>query len=81
MSVELVRLIESIQRDKNVDKHVLFDAIRTALTNAARKHYPDVEPETIVVEVNEETGWQYQPEQTTSAVICHHPRAKYFVAR
>ncbi len=33
------------------------------------------------IEVNEETGWQYQPEQTTSAIICHHPRAKYFVAR
>jgi 5-methyltetrahydrofolate--homocysteine methyltransferase len=35
----------------------------------------------IGIEVSEETGWQYQPEQTTSAVICHHPRAKYFVAR
>ncbi|MFM7525315.1 MAG: vitamin B12 dependent-methionine synthase activation domain-containing protein, partial [Actinomycetota bacterium] len=35
----------------------------------------------IGITVNEETGWQYQPEQTTSAVICHHPRAKYFVAR
>jgi 5-methyltetrahydrofolate--homocysteine methyltransferase len=33
------------------------------------------------IEVNEETGFQYQPEQTTSALICHHPRAKYFVAR
>jgi len=33
------------------------------------------------IEVNEDTGWQYQPEQTTSALICHHPRAKYFVAR
>lgn len=33
------------------------------------------------IEVNEETGWQYHPEQTTSAVICHHPQAKYFVAR
>ena len=33
------------------------------------------------IEVSEETGWQYQPEQTTSAIICHHPRAKYFVAR
>jgi 5-methyltetrahydrofolate--homocysteine methyltransferase len=31
--------------------------------------------------VGEETGWQYQPEQTTSAIICHHPQAKYFVAR
>jgi len=33
------------------------------------------------IEVSEETGWQYQPEQTTSALICHHPQAKYFVAR
>jgi len=33
------------------------------------------------IEVSEETGWQYQPEQTTSAIICHHPRSKYFVAR
>jgi 5-methyltetrahydrofolate--homocysteine methyltransferase len=33
------------------------------------------------IEVNEDTGWQYQPEQTTSALICHHPQAKYFVAR
>jgi 5-methyltetrahydrofolate--homocysteine methyltransferase len=30
---------------------------------------------------SEETGFQYQPEQTTSALICHHPQAKYFVAR
>ena len=35
----------------------------------------------IGIEVSEETGFQYQPEQSTSALICHHPRAKYFVAR
>jgi len=35
----------------------------------------------IGITVSEDTGWQYQPEQTTSAIICHHPRAKYFVAR
>jgi 5-methyltetrahydrofolate--homocysteine methyltransferase len=35
----------------------------------------------IGVECNEDTSWQYQPEQTTSALICHHPKAKYFVAR
>jgi 5-methyltetrahydrofolate--homocysteine methyltransferase len=34
----------------------------------------------IGVEVGEDTGYQYQPEQTTSALICHHPQAKYFVA-
>jgi 5-methyltetrahydrofolate--homocysteine methyltransferase len=33
------------------------------------------------IEVGEETGFQYQPEQTTSALVCHHPQAKYFVAR
>jgi 5-methyltetrahydrofolate--homocysteine methyltransferase len=34
----------------------------------------------IGVEVSEETSFQYHPEQTTSALICHHPKAKYFVA-
>jgi 5-methyltetrahydrofolate--homocysteine methyltransferase len=33
------------------------------------------------IEVSEETGWQFQPEQTTSAIVCHHPQAKYFIAR
>lgn len=32
----------------------------------------------IQVEVSE--GFQLHPEQTTSAIICHHPRAKYFIA-
>jgi len=35
----------------------------------------------IGVSCSEDTSWQYQPEQTTSAIICHHPQAKYFVAR
>ncbi|HEX3539423.1 MAG TPA: methionine synthase [Acidimicrobiales bacterium] len=35
--------------------------------------------ERIGVEVSEESSWQFHPEQTTAAIICHHPRAKYFV--
>ena len=35
----------------------------------------------IGVACSEDTSWQYHPEQTTSAIICHHPLAKYFVAR
>ncbi|MDQ1443889.1 MAG: 5-methyltetrahydrofolate--homocysteine methyltransferase [Acidimicrobiaceae bacterium] len=35
----------------------------------------------IGVECSEDTSFQYQPEQTTSAIICHHPQAKYFIAR
>ncbi len=52
---------------------------------------PDLEDNTTILELldggriglecNEDTGYQYQPEQTTSALICHHPQAKYFVAR
>jgi len=34
--------------------------------------------ERIGVSVGE--GFQYHPEQTTSAIVCHHPQAKYFVA-
>jgi 5-methyltetrahydrofolate--homocysteine methyltransferase len=40
-----------------------------------------LEADRIGVAVGEETEWQYQPEQTTSAIICHHPKAKYFIAR
>ena len=35
--------------------------------------------ERIGVSVSEETSWQFHPEQTTAAIICHHPQAKYFV--
>jgi 5-methyltetrahydrofolate--homocysteine methyltransferase len=37
--------------------------------------------ERLGLECSEQTGFQYQPEQTTSALVCHHPQAKYFVAR
>ncbi|MCB0971454.1 MAG: methionine synthase, partial [Acidimicrobiales bacterium] len=40
-----------------------------------------LEAERIGITVNEDTGFQFQPEQSTSAIICHHPKAKYFVAR
>jgi 5-methyltetrahydrofolate--homocysteine methyltransferase len=35
----------------------------------------------IGVEVSEESSWQFHPEQTTAAIIAHHPQAKYFVVR
>ena len=39
-----------------------------------------LEASRIGIDVSEETSFQYHPEQTTSAIICHHPQAKYFVA-
>ncbi len=40
-----------------------------------------LEAQRIGIEVSEDTGFQFQPEQSTSAIICHHPKAKYFVAK
>ena len=40
-----------------------------------------LEASRIGVDVGEQTSWQYHPEQTTSAIIAHHPQAKYFIAR
>ncbi|MCJ7781954.1 MAG: methionine synthase, partial [Acidimicrobiia bacterium] len=40
-----------------------------------------LDAERIGVAVSAATSYQYQPEQTTSALIAHHPQAKYFVAR
>jgi 5-methyltetrahydrofolate--homocysteine methyltransferase len=37
-----------------------------------------LEAERIGVEVSE--GFQLHPEQSTTAIICHHPQSKYFVA-
>jgi 5-methyltetrahydrofolate--homocysteine methyltransferase len=49
---------------------------------------PDLEDNAKVVEltgasrigVTVSEGFQLEPEQTTLAIVCHHPRAKYFVA-
>jgi len=49
---------------------------------------PDLEDNAKVVElleasrisVNVSEGFQLHPEQSTTAIVCHHPRAKYFVA-
>ena len=43
MSVDLVRIVDSIHRDKNIPKDVLFEGIESALATAAKKHYPDAE--------------------------------------
>jgi len=37
----LVRIVDSIHRDKNISKDILFEGIQSALTTAARKHYPE----------------------------------------
>jgi 5-methyltetrahydrofolate--homocysteine methyltransferase len=40
------------------------------------KFWPLLQPGRIGVELSEE--FQLEPEQSTTALICHHPEAKYF---
>ena len=54
MSVDLVRIVDSIHRDKNIPKDVLFEGIQSALATAAKKHYPDAEE--ILVTIDPESG-------------------------
>jgi len=47
---DLIRLIDSIARDKNVDKELLFQDIEAALLSAARKFYGEVDDVTCVID-------------------------------
>ncbi|MBI4881272.1 MAG: transcription termination/antitermination protein NusA [Planctomycetes bacterium] len=61
---ELIRLIDTIHRDKDIDKEVLFEAIEAALLTAVRKRYG--EREDLAIEIERETGeiiaWQGEVE-------------------
>src|SRR3954466_6242087 len=54
MSVDLVRIVDSIHRDKNISKNILFEGIQSALQTAAKKHYPDANE--ILVSIDPDSG-------------------------
>jgi len=51
---EILRIVEVIQKDRNIDKEIVFQGIEAALLSAARRHFgPD---EDIRIEIDRETG-------------------------
>ena len=69
MSVDLVRIVDSIHRDKNIAKNILFEGIQSALQTAAKKHYPEaneinvvIDPETGQIEATKD-GDRMNPEE------------------
>ena len=38
---EVLRIVDAIHRDKNIDKEIVIQAIEAALVSAARKYYGD----------------------------------------
>ncbi|MBN2270669.1 MAG: transcription termination factor NusA [Sedimentisphaerales bacterium] len=55
MSQELLRIVDNIARDKNIDRESIFVDLEEAMVSAARKHFGDLES-TVVVKINRETG-------------------------
>jgi transcription termination/antitermination protein NusA len=53
MSVDLVRIIDSIHRDKNIPKDVLWEGIQSALLSAAKKHFPEAEEITVTIDTDD----------------------------
>ena len=51
---ELLRIIDTIHRDKNIEKEIVFQAIEAALVSAAKKQYG--EDQEIVVQINRTDG-------------------------
>lgn len=51
---EVLRIVDAIHRDKNIDKEVVFEGIEAALVSAAKKHYG--EESDIVVQIDRESG-------------------------
>ncbi len=51
---ELLRIVDAIHRDKNIDKEIVFEGIEAALVSAAKKHYG--EETEVTVEIDRESG-------------------------
>ena len=55
MNQELLRIVENIARDKNIDKESIFVDLEEAMVSAARKHFNEPESD-IVVHIDRNTG-------------------------
>jgi len=51
---ELLRIVDAIHRDKNIDKEIVFEGIEAALVSAAKKHFG--EEEDVLVHIDRESG-------------------------
>ncbi|HEU4394708.1 MAG TPA: transcription termination factor NusA [Planctomycetota bacterium] len=54
MNGELLRIVDTLHRDKDIDKEVLFEAIESALLTAARKKFG--EENALTLRINRDTG-------------------------
>lgn len=55
MNQELLRIVDNIARDKNIDKESIFADLEEAMVSAARKHFGEAESD-IVVQIDRASG-------------------------
>jgi N utilization substance protein A len=55
MNQELLRIVDNIARDKNIDKESIFADLEEAMVSAVRKHFGDPDSE-IVVRIDRNDG-------------------------
>ncbi|MHC4739929.1 MAG: transcription termination factor NusA [Planctomycetota bacterium] len=55
MNQELIRIVDNIAHDKNIDRESIFADLEEAMISAARKHFGDMESN-IVVHIDRTTG-------------------------
>jgi len=71
---EVLRIVDAIHRDKNIDKEVVFRAIESALVSAAKKYYgEDIEIEVVIHRENgsisgTHDGEPLDPEETIGRI-------------
>ncbi|MFW6076927.1 MAG: transcription termination factor NusA [Hyphomicrobiales bacterium] len=63
---EMLRLVDSISRDRNIDKEVLFQDLEQAMVSAARKHFNALDTDEFHAEIDRMNGqirvWHNQEE-------------------
>lgn len=55
MNQDLLRIVENIARDKNIDKEAIFTDLEEAMVSAIRKHFGELESE-ILVQIDRTSG-------------------------
>lgn len=56
MNQELIRIVDNIARDKNIDKESIFQDLESAMVSAARKYFNAPTTEDIVVHIDRSSG-------------------------
>ncbi|WP_442484240.1 transcription termination factor NusA [Aeoliella sp. SH292] len=49
-ATEVLRIVDAIHRDKNIDKEIVFEGIEAALVSAAKKHYGEDSDITVTID-------------------------------